>query len=201
MRGGIRLGRLLVELLPHDPEVRGLLALLVLIDARRPARLDADGRAVLLEDQDRTLWDQAKVSEGTALLTDALAVRRPGPYQLQAAIAACHSTAATAQATDWRQIAQLYGELLRWEPSPLIEANRAVAIAMSEGPAAGLVILGTLATSARLGRWPSLHVARAALLQRMGKDDDAALAYREALALEPPAAERIAIQRRLEELR
>jgi len=175
--------------------------LLVLIDARRPARLDADGRAVLLEDQDRTLWDQAKVSEGTALLTDALAVRRPGPYQLQAAIAACHSTAATAQATDWRQIAQLYGELLRWEPSPLIEANRAVAIAMSEGPAAGLVILGTLATSARLGRWPSLHVARAALLQRMGKDDDAALAYREALALEPPAAERIAIQRRLEELR
>jgi len=128
------------------------------------ARADQDGALVLLADQDRSRWDRGRMAEGRSLVETALTQRRPGPYQLQAAIAACHADAATGSGTDWRQIAALYGELLRFDPSPVIEANRAVAVAYAEGPAAGLAILDTLAASSRLARWPQLHIARAALL-------------------------------------
>jgi RNA polymerase sigma-70 factor (ECF subfamily) len=137
----IALARGVRDLVPDEPEAAGLLALLLLTDARRRARLDADGEMVLLEDQDRKLWDAQRIAEGEAILERALASRQPGPYQLHAAIAACHSTARSASATDWRQISLLYSELLRYEPTPVVEANRAVAVAMAEGPAAGLVIL------------------------------------------------------------
>jgi RNA polymerase sigma-70 factor (ECF subfamily) len=194
----IRLARALAELLPGEPEVVGLLALLLLTDARRPARTDAHGDVVVLEEQDRRRWDRSLIAEGEALVTEALRRGRPGPYQLQAAIAACHSAAVGGpDDTDWRQIAALYGELLRYEPSPVIEANRAVAVAMSEGPAAGLVILDTLAGNPQLQRWPQLHVARAELLRRLGRRTEAADAYRLALQLEPPAPERAFINRRL----
>jgi RNA polymerase sigma-70 factor (ECF subfamily) len=187
-------------LLPGEAEVTGLLALLLLTDARRPARTDAHGHLVVLEEQDRSRWDRSLIAEGEALVTEALRQGRPGPYQLHAAIAACHSTAASAADTDWRQIAALYGELLRYEPSPVIEANRAVAVAMAEGPAAGLVILDTVAAHPQLQRWPQLHVARAELLRRLDRRAEAADAYRIALQLEPPAPERAFIGRRLAEL-
>ena len=193
----VALARGLVELLPDEPEAAGLLALLLLTDARRPARTDAAGNLVLLEAQDRSRWDRRLIAEGEAVLERALRACRPGPYQLQAAIAACHSGAATAAATDWRQIALLYGELIRHEPTPVVEANRAVAVAMAEGPAAGLVILDAVAHHPQLQRWPQLHVARADLLARLGRDEEAAAAYRAALQLEPPAAERAFIAGRL----
>ena len=196
----IRLARVLADLLPAEPEVTGLLALLLLTDARRPARVDDRGGLVLLADQDRGLWDRAAISEGTALVESALRLGRPGAYQLQAAIAACHSTAARAEDTDWRQIAALYGELIRHEPTAVVEANRAVAVAMSEGPHAGLVILDALGADPRMARWPLLHTARADLLARAGRDADAVVAYRLALDLEPPAAEREFIARRIGEL-
>jgi RNA polymerase sigma-70 factor, ECF subfamily len=196
----IRLARALAGLLPGEAEVTGLLALLLLTDARRPARTDAHGDLVVLEEQDRSRWDRSLIAEGEALVTEALRQGRPGPYQLHAAIAACHSTAASAADTDWRQIAALYGELLRYEPSPVIEANRAVAVAMAEGPAAGLVILDTVAAHPQLRRWPQLHVARAELLRRLDRRAEAADAYRIALQLEPPAPERAFIGRRLAEL-
>ena len=196
----IRLARVLADLLPAEPEVTGLLALLLLTDARRPARVDDRGGLVLLADQDRGLWDRAAISEGTGLVESALRLGRPGAYQLQAAIAACHSTAARAEDTDWRQIAALYGELIRHEPTAVVEANRAVAVAMSEGPHAGLVILDALGADPRMARWPLLHTARADLLARAGRDADAVVAYRLALELEPPAAEREFIARRIGEL-
>jgi RNA polymerase sigma-70 factor (ECF subfamily) len=186
----LRLARGLHRLLPGEPEVAGLLALILLTSARAAARTDEDGALVLLADQDRSRWDRARLAEGRILVETALAQRRPGPYQLQAAIAACHADAAAAPDTDWRQIAALYGELLRFDPSPVIEANRAVAVAYSEGPAAGLAILDTLAASSRLARWPQLHVARAALLAQCGRQEDAVAAYRDALALEPAGAVR-----------
>src|SRR5499427_8167311 len=161
----IRLARALGALLPGEPEVTGLLALLLLTDARRDARLTPDGEPVLLADQDRRRWDRAMIGEGEALVEQALRRNRPGPYQIQAAIAASHSGAASAADTDWREIALLYGELIRYEPTPMVEANRAVAVAMSEGPAAGLVILDTVGVDARLARWPQLHIARAELLR------------------------------------
>ena len=164
----LRLARRLHRLLPDEPEVTGLLALILLTGARSAARADEDGALVLLADQDRSRWDRGRLDEGQSLAETALAQRRPGPYQLQAAIAACHADAATAADTDWRQIAALYGELLRFDPSPVIEANRAVAVAYAEGPAAGLTILDTLAASSRLARWPQLHIARAALLAQWG---------------------------------
>ena len=136
----VRLARRLAELLPGEPEVSGLLALLLLTDARRPARTTAAGELVLLEDQDRGAWDRVMIAEGDRLLRAALAQGRPGPYQLWAAIAACHSTAARPQDTDWRQITALYGELIRYEPTAVVEADRAIAVAMAEGPSAGLVI-------------------------------------------------------------
>ena len=196
----IRLARHLAGLLPGEPEVTGLLALLLLTDARRAARVGAAGELVLLEDQDRGLWDRALISEGEQLLLAALAAGRPGPYQLWAAIAACHSTAPAARDTDWRQIAALYGELIRYEPTAVTEANRAIAVAMAEGPAAGLVILDTISAHPQLSRWPPLHMARADLLRRLDRRIEAAAAYRTALELEPAPAERAFIQARLSSL-
>jgi len=186
----LRLARTLHRLLPDEPEVTGLLALILLTGARSAARADGDGALVLLADQDRSRWDRGRLAEGRSLAETALAQHRPGPYQLQAAIAACHADAATAADTDWRQIAALYGELLRIDASPVIEANRAVAVAYAEGPTAGLAILDTLAASSRLARWPQLHIARGALLAQCGRHQDAVAAYRDALALEPPGAVR-----------
>jgi RNA polymerase sigma-70 factor (ECF subfamily) len=196
----IHLARGLAERLPREPEVAGLLALLLLTDARRPARTDGSGDLVLLEDQDRTRWDRALIEEGEAILERALPAGRPGPYQLHAAVAACHSGARTAAETDWRQIALLYGELIRHEPTPVVEANRAVAVAMSEGPAAGLVILDAVGHHPQLRGWPQLHVARADLLARIGRVEDAMAAYRAALELEPPEAERRFISGRIRRL-
>ena len=184
-------------LLPGESEVMGLLALLLLTDARRAARTDDLGGLVVLEDQDRSRWDREMIAAGDAILEAALRQGRPGPYQLHAAIAACHSTAADADQTDWRQIALLYGELIRYEPTPVVEANRAVAVAMAEGPAAGLVILDALAHNPQLQRWPQLHIARGELLRRLGRGEEAARAYRTALALEPAAATRSFISKRL----
>jgi RNA polymerase sigma-70 factor, ECF subfamily len=184
----LRLAGRLHRLLPDEHEVTGLLALILLTSARSGSRADADGAMILLSDQDRSRWDRDRLDEGRSLVEAALARRRPGQYQLQAAIAACHADAATASSTDWRQIAALYSELLRFDPSPVIEANRAVAVAYAEGPAAGLAILDTLAASSRLARWPQLHIARAALLAEYGRHADAIVAYRDALALEPAAA-------------
>ena len=181
----LRLAGGLHRLLPDEPEVTGLLALILLTSARTATRADENDALVLLADQDRSRWDQGRLAQGRSLIESALAQHRPGPYQLQAAIAACHTDAATAAGTDWRQIAALYSELLRFDPSPVIEANRAVAVAYAEGPAAGLAILDTLAASPQLTRWPQLNIARAALLAQCGRHEDAVAAYRGALALEP----------------
>jgi RNA polymerase sigma-70 factor (ECF subfamily) len=196
----IRLARALAALLPDEPEVTGLLALLLLTDARRGARISPGGDLVLLADQDRGQWDGAMIAEGEDLVERALRRSRPGPYQIQAAIAACHSGARSAAATDWREIALLYGELIRYEPTPMVEANRAVAVAMSEGPAAGLVILDSVGRDPRLARWPQLHIARAELLRQVGRRADAIAAYQAAIALEPPAPERAFLARRISEL-
>ena len=186
----LRLAARLHRLLPDEPEAAGLLALILLTSARAAARAGEAGALVLLADQDRSRWDRGRLDEGRSLVEAALAQRRPGPYQLQAAIAACHADAAAPADTDWRQIAALYSELLRFDPSPVIEANRAIAVAYAEGPTAGLAILDTLAASSRLARWPQLHIARAALLARCGRREDAVAAYRDALALEPAGAVR-----------
>lgn len=196
----IRLARVLVGLLPDEPEVAGLLALLLLVDGRRPARVDERGGLILLADQDRGKWNHTEIAEGVALVEGAGRQRRPGTYQLQAAIAACHSTAPSAEATDWRRIAALYRELIRYESTPVVEANRAVAVAMAEGPEAGLVILDALAGNAQMERWAQLHIARADLLARLHRNRDAIGAYRLALELEPPAAERAFISDRIREL-
>jgi len=193
----IRLARALAALLPDEPEAVGLLAFLLLTDARRDARVDGAGNLVLLADQDRSRWDRERIAEGELLLEAALRAGRPGPYQLHAAIAASHSCAASAQETDWREIAALYGELIRYEPTAAVEANRAVAVAMSEGPAAGLVILDALGGNPRLTGWPQFHIARGELLTRVGRPADAALAYQAALALGMSAPERAFIERRL----
>src|SRR5689334_22123209 len=191
----VRLARALAALLPGEPEAAGLLALLLLTDARRAARLDGAGELVPLAEQDRGRWDRDLIGEGEALLTRALAVRRPGPYQLHAAIAACHSAG---DETDWPQIPALYGELARYEPGPVTAANRAVAVAMAGQPAAGLAILDPLGT--RLARWPQFHIVRAELLRRLQRPDEAAEAYRAALGLALPRPERAYIERRLAEL-
>ncbi len=196
----IRLGRALAGLLPDEPEVTGLLALLLLTDARRAARVDARGELVLLPDQDRRQWDSAMIAEEERLAEQALRAARPGPYQLQAAIAACHSGAPSAAATDWRQIALLYGELLTYEPTPVTEANRAVAVAMAAGPEAGLAILDAVGGHPRLARWPQLHIARAELLRLLGRDAEALDAYQAALRARSPGAERSLIDRRISEL-
>ncbi len=196
----IRLARGLAGLLPGEPEVSCLLALFMLTDARRAARTDSAGGLVLLADQDRSRWDAAMIEDGERLLLSALRAGRPGPYQLHAAIAACHSTSRDAADTNWREIAALYGALIRYEPTPVVEANRAIAVAMSEGPAAGLVILDAVGHHPQLTRWPQLHLARAELLSRLGRGEQAAEAYRAALELEPTMAERAFIVRRIGEL-
>jgi RNA polymerase sigma-70 factor (ECF subfamily) len=196
----IRLARVLAILLPAEPEVTGLLALLLLTDARRSARLGTAGELIPLEEQDRARWDRAMIAEGETLLEQSLRAGQPGCYQLHAAIAACHSTAFSAVATDWRQIALLYGELMRYEPTPVVQANRAVAVAMTEGPAAGLALLDTAGTHPQLARWPQLHVARAELLHRLGRDPEALAAYATALATDPPVAERSHIGRRMRQI-
>jgi RNA polymerase sigma-70 factor (ECF subfamily) len=196
-----RLARALHRLMPSDSEVAGLLGLILLTSARAAARVGDAGQLVGLPDQDRGRWDPDLVAEGKALVVQALSRRQPGRYQLQAAIAACHAEAMTADDTDWRQIAALYGELLTFDPSPVIEANRAVAVAYAEGAAAGLTILDTLAASSELARWPQLHVARGGLLAQAGRADDAITAYRDALALEPPSAARQFLTARIAALR
>jgi RNA polymerase sigma-70 factor (ECF subfamily) len=197
----IRLGRLIASLLPDEPEALGLLALMLFHDARREARVAADGTLVLLEDQDRTRWDAARIAEGHGLIERALAMARPGPYQVQAAIASLHDSAATASATDWAQIASLYESLQRMSPSPVVELNLAVAVAMRDGPATGLAILDGLATAGSLDDYSYLHAARADLLRRLGRWSEAAIAYRRALELTANRAEREFLGRRLEELR
>ena len=193
----VTLARAVTALLPEEPEAAGLLALLLLTDARREARIGEAGDLVLLADQDRSLWDRTAITQGELLLERALATGRPGPYQIHAAIAACHSCAVTAAGTDWRQIAALYGELLRYEPTSVTEANRAVAVAMADGPEAGLHLLASLRTDPRLSRWPQFHIARAELLTRAGRRAEAAEAYDVALKLAMPAPERAHVQRRL----
>ena len=196
----IRLGRLLVELLPEEPEARGLLALMLLHDARREGRLDQDGELVPLEGQDRTRWDRATIAEGTALLAEAMAGRRRGPYQIQAAIAALHAGAATAEETDWRQIAGLYGALLQFAPTPVVELNAAVALAMAEGPEKGLAWMDRLDSREELSGYHLLPAARADLLRRAGRLEEARVAYARALALVKSPAERLYLQHRLRAL-
>jgi len=195
----IRLARTLTELMPDEPEALGLLALMLLHDARRGARVDAGGDLVPLEDQDRTRWDHQTIAEAVTVLDAALRRSRPGPYQVQAAIAACHATAATAADTDWSEIAALYGELARMNPSPVVELNRAVAVAMAVGPAAGLALVDALDASGRLAGYHLLPATRADLLRRLGRRAEAAEAYRGALELAGGDAERRYLTRRLRE--
>jgi RNA polymerase sigma-70 factor (ECF subfamily) len=200
----IRLCRVLVRLLPQSAEARGLLALMLLHDARREARLDAAGELVLLDEQDRARWDQAKIREGVAVLDQALALGDPGPYQVQAAISALHAEAPSAEATDWRQIAALYDTLATMMPSAVIEVNRAVAVAMAWGAQAGLQILlrlGDQADSARqIAEYYPYYAACADLLRRTDQREAAAQAYERALALCGNKAERAYLQRRLAEM-
>jgi RNA polymerase sigma-70 factor (ECF subfamily) len=195
----VRLGRLLTELLP-DPEVAGLLALMLLHDSRRAARAASDGEPVLLEAQDRSLWDREQIREGLALTEQALRSRRVGPYALQAAIAAIHAEAPSAGDTDWRQIVALYDVLLRVQPSPVVALNRAVALAMSEGEERGLVLIDALLASGELRGYALAHAARAALLRRVGRREEAAAAYAAARELTADGAQRRFLDRRLAEL-
>lgn len=192
----IRLGRLLVELLP-EPEAIGLLALMLLHESRRAARSSEGGEMVLLESQDRTRWNPAIIAEGSALVTRALSSRRFGPYTLQAAIAAVHAEAADAAATDWAQIAGLYDVLLRAEPSPVVALNRAVAIAMRDGPAAGLALIDALLARGELAHYHLAHAARADLCRRLGRVAEARASYERALALARQTPERQFLERRL----
>ena len=196
----IRLARVLVTLMPDEPEALGLLALMLLHDARRDAREAEDGSLVLLEDQERNRWDRVRIAEGAALVDRALRMGRPGSYQLQAAIAALHDEAARPSDTDWPQIVALYGALVALEPSPIVELNRAVAIAMAEGPAAGLERVDALTASGVLADYPYLHSSRADLLRRLGRREEAAVAYRRALELTENAAERRYLTGRLAEV-
>jgi RNA polymerase sigma-70 factor (ECF subfamily) len=196
----IRLARRVVELLPDRAESVGLLALLLLQDSRRDARVDAHGDVVLLEDQDRARWDRAQIDEGLSLVPGALGGAPPGPYALQAAIAAVHAEAATAVATDWPQIADLYEVLARVAPSPVVELNRAVAVAMADGPQAGLDRLDALVARGDLAGHHLLHAARANLLARLGRNDEARRAYDRALDVVTNDAERRLLERRRGEL-
>jgi RNA polymerase sigma-70 factor (ECF subfamily) len=196
----IRLVRVLVSLMPDEPEALGLLALMLLHDARRETRTGPTGALVLLEDQDRGRWDRTRVAEGQSLLDRAMRMRRVGPYQLQAAIAALHDEAPSSAATDWAQIAALYRILGDMQPSPVVELNRAVAVAMADGPAAGLAIVGRLADGGQLAEYPYLHSTRADLLRRLDRRAEAAVAYRRALELTANEAERAFLELRLAEL-
>jgi len=192
----IRLGRLLAQRLPGESEALGLLALMLLIDSRRPARLTSDGDVVLLPDQDRRCWDHRLIAEGQALVRECLRRNRPGPYQIQAAINAVHSDAPTAAATDWRQIVQLYDQLLAIAPSPIVALHRAVAVGEIEGPHAALTIVDQLDLQA----YQPFHAVRADLLRRLGRPHDAAAAYRAAIDRTQNESERAFLQRRLQAL-
>ena len=193
----IRLGRVLCAIEAKDPEGVGLLALMLLHDSRRQARVDAAGALVTLEEQDRTLWDREQIDEGLGLVELALRMRQVGPYQLQAAIAALHAEAASSTETDWPQIAALYGELARVQPSPVVQLNGAVAIGMSEGPERGLALIDELGTSGELDGYHLFHAARADMLRRLDSFEAAAEAYRRALALMANDVERAYLERRL----
>jgi RNA polymerase sigma-70 factor (ECF subfamily) len=192
----IRLGRLLVTLQP-EPESQGLLALMLLHESRRDARTDAAGDLVLLEDQDRGRWHRPAIAEGVALVEQALGSRRVGPYALQAAIAAVHAEASSSAATDWRQIVGLYDVLLRIEPSPVFALNRAVAVAMADGAAAGLALVDALLAQGALASYHFAHAARADLCRRLGRHDDARVSYQRALTLVKQEPERRFLERRL----
>ncbi|NUP01474.1 MAG: sigma-70 family RNA polymerase sigma factor [Nonomuraea sp.] len=196
----IRLARLLAGLMPGEPETGGLLALMLLHQARQPARTAADGTLVPLEEQDRARWNRAEIDEGVAVLEAALARRAAGPYQVQAAIAACHATAPDAGATDWPQIAALYDRLTALLPSPVVELNRAVAVAMARGPRAGLDLVDRLAATGALDGYHLLPATRADLLRRLERRDEAAEAYRQALELAGSEADRRYLARRLADL-
>ncbi|MGW1501765.1 RNA polymerase sigma factor [Streptomyces mirabilis] len=187
----VRLGRLLVELMPDEPEALGLLALMLLIESRRPARATPDGDLILLSDQDRARWDRDLITEGQALVRRCLRRNRPGPYQIQAAINAVHSDAPTAAATDWGQILQLYDQLAALAPSPVVALNRAVAVAEVEGPERALALVDTL----DLDGYHAFHAVRADLLRRLGRHTEAAAAYEAAIALTDSAPERAHLER------
>jgi RNA polymerase sigma-70 factor (ECF subfamily) len=195
----IRLARLLVRLMPDEPEAQGLLALMLLHDARREGRVLANGDLVPLEEQDRSRWNADEIAEGTAVLEGALGRQRPGPYQVQAAIAACHTAASRAADTDWIEIAQLYGVLSELSPSPVVALNRAVAVGMADGPAVGLAMVEDLALDPDLAHYHLLHATRADLLRRLGRNAAAAVAYREAIERTGTDAERRYLTRRLAE--
>lgn len=196
----IRLGRVLCQLMPDEPEALGLLALMLLHDARRDARTGPAGELIVLEEQDHSAWRRDQIDEGSALGDRALRMRRPGPYQVQAAIAALHCQAKRASDTDWPQIAALYGELFRLQPTPVVALNRAVAVAMAGTPDDGLHLLDDAALAAALDRYYLYHAARADLLRRAARPTEAAAAYRRALALTTNAVERAYLERRLREV-
>jgi RNA polymerase sigma-70 factor (ECF subfamily) len=196
----IRLGRLLVDLLP-EPEAIGLLALMLLQESRRAARTSSDGEVILLDEQDRSLWNRDQIAEGTALVERAMSSRRIGPYTLQAAIAALHAEAPSAAATDWAQIAGLYDVLLRADPSPVVELNRAAAVAMRDGPAAGLALIDAILARGDLGDYYLAHSARAELNRRLGRTAEARVSYERALGLTQQQPARRFLERRLRELR
>jgi RNA polymerase sigma-70 factor (ECF subfamily) len=195
----IRLGRLIVELLP-DPEVIGLLALMLLQESRRAARTSPTGELVLLENQDRSLWNREQISEGLALVQQALATQQFGALTIQAAIAAVHAEAPTSADTDWGKIAGLYSILLQVEPSPVVELNRAVAVAMRDGPAAGLRLIDDILARGELAEYHLAHSARAEFCRRLGRSEDARLAYERALELARQETERRFLEGRLREL-
>jgi RNA polymerase sigma-70 factor, ECF subfamily len=195
----IRLGRLLVELLP-EPEAMGLLALMLLHESRRAARMSDEGNLVLLDQQDRTLWDRGQIADGVRLVEQALRSRRVGPYVLQAAIGALHAEAPSSADTDWAEVVGLYDVLLRVEPSPVVALNRAVAVAMRDGPAAGLHLIDVLAEQGELRDYRLLHAARADLCRRLGRRADARQAYVRALALTRQEPERRFLENRIREL-
>ncbi|MEY9835535.1 RNA polymerase sigma factor [Streptacidiphilus sp. EB103A] len=196
----VRLARVLTALMPDEPEAQGMLALMLLHDARRPSRIDADGELVTLAEQDRSRWDQARIAEGSAVLERALRRRRAGPFQIQAAIAACHATATVAEDTDWPQIVGLYTELAAVAPSVVVDLNRAVAISMADGPQAALPLVEAIAETGRLDGYYLLHATRADLLRRLGRAAEAGASYRAALDLAPTDAERRFLRRRLQSL-
>jgi RNA polymerase sigma-70 factor (ECF subfamily) len=195
----IRLGRLLVELLP-DPEAVGLLALMLLHESRRTARSSSEGDLILLEEQDRSLWDRGKITEAQALVEQAIASQRFGVYTVQAAISAVHASAPTASATDWGQIVALYDVLLRAGPTPIVALNRAVAVAMRDGPQAGLELIDAILTEGDLADYHLAHAARADLCRRLGRSAEARAAYQKALALTRQEPERRFLEKRLREL-
>ncbi len=196
----VRLARTLTELMPDEPEALGLLSLLLLHESRRMARVDGNGDLVPLEQQDRSRWDRQAIDEGLGLLDRAMRRRQPGPYQVQAAIAACHAESPAPAMTDWPQIAALYRQLARMTPSPVVELNLAVAVAMADGPEAGLDRLLALEASGALAGYHLLAATRADLLRRLGRRDEAAAAYRDAMALTGSEAERRYLARRLAEV-